>query len=83
MFRRKPIRSDFEKEIEQLLGPVQDYARSHGGKIELISATQDGIVTIKLKGACAHCPIAPLTIKHGVKDVFEKTIPGFTQLIVL
>ena len=82
MLFRKSKRTPFEQEIEALLGPVQDYARTHGGKIDLVSATQDGVITIKLRGACAHCPISPITIQHGVRRVFEETVPGFTKLVV-
>lgn len=74
--------SEFELQILKRIEPAQRYAESHGGKIELVSATRDGVITIRMKGACAYCPIAPLTIKHGVENAIRQEFPEMTKLIV-
>lgn len=81
-FLKKPARTEFEKRVEEQMGSVQAYAKSHGGRIELVSATEEGIITVQLKGACAYCPIAPLTLKHGVEDQLRLHFPEFKQLVV-
>lgn len=81
-FLKKPVRTEFEQRVAEQLVSVQKYAESHSGKIELVSATEDGVITVRLKGSCAYCPIAPLTLKHGVEDQLRLHFPEFTELVV-
>ncbi|MCX6341045.1 MAG: NifU family protein [Fimbriimonadales bacterium] len=80
---RKKSRTEVEKRVEERLKTVQAYAISHCGRIELVSATEDGVIKIRLRGACAYCPIAPVTLKHGVEDQLRIHIPEFTRIEVV
>ncbi len=46
-----------------------------GGDVELVDVTEDGIVKVRLKGACAGCPMSTLTIKNGIERVLKNEIP--------
>ncbi|MDD3599445.1 MAG: NifU family protein, partial [Firmicutes bacterium] len=43
--------------------------------VELIDVTEDGIVKVRLKGACAGCPMSTLTLKNGIERVLKSEIP--------
>lgn len=53
-----------------------------GGDIELIGV-RDGIVTIRLIGACDGCPMSPVTLRAGVERILRQEIPDITEVIAL
>ena len=59
---------------ELIDGPVGDLARSHGGSIALVDA-QDGVVTVRLTGACHGCPAAESTLRHQLEDRLRRRCP--------
>jgi Fe-S cluster biogenesis protein NfuA len=71
------MREDVQKVIDQLRPVLQ----SDGGDIELIDVSQDGIVTVRLSGACAGCPSAMITLKHGVERFLMHKVPGVREVV--
>jgi Fe-S cluster biogenesis protein NfuA len=55
-------------------GPVGQFAQSHGGSIELVGA-QDGIVTVRLAGACHGCPAARHTLRKRLEEQLRRHHP--------
>ncbi len=64
---------------EVLGGEVGDYIRSHGGRIELLSAADDEVV-VRLDGACAHCPASDGTLTERIETGLRARYPGLTRL---
>jgi Fe-S cluster biogenesis protein NfuA len=65
---------------EQVLaGPVGDYVRSHGGRVDLESV-RDGVVEIRLRGACAHCPAAAITVHARLEAALRRHCPDLREL---
>jgi len=46
-----------------------------GGDIELVGITDDNVVQVKLRGACAGCPGAAMTLKMGVERLIREKVP--------
>lgn len=65
---------DFRKRVEDALERVRAGLRAEGGDIELVDV-KDGIVYVKLKGACGTCPMSALTMKNWVETSIRKEIP--------
>ena len=61
--------------VEEVLGKVRPYLQRDGGDVELVDITADGIVKVKLKGACSGCPGALITLKQGIERVLKEEIP--------
>lgn len=59
-----------KERIEEALKEVREMLALHGGSVELIGVTDEGVVKVRLTGGCAGCPAAQMT----VVDVVEKTI---------
>lgn len=57
-----------------LAGPLHDYVASHGGRIELDSVV-DGVVTVRLIGACRGCPSAGTTLRDGIDAALREAFP--------
>jgi Fe-S cluster biogenesis protein NfuA len=66
--------------VREAIASVQAYARSHGGEIELVGVSDEGDVTIRLRGACRGCPMSALTLKHGIEEQLRAMIPGVGRI---
>ncbi len=67
-------------EVETALESIQAYARSHGGQIKLIDVDADGLVSLKLTGACNGCPMSDITLKMGVERQLKEQVEGVSGL---
>jgi Fe-S cluster biogenesis protein NfuA len=61
-------------EVEQALAEVRPHLQVDGGDVELVDIV-DGIVKVRLTGACAGCPMSQMTLKWGVENYLKKKIP--------
>ncbi len=65
-----------KEEVRQALEEVRPHLQVDGGDVELVDVTEDGTVKVKLKGACAGCPMSQMTVKWGVENYLKKKIPA-------
>lgn len=65
---------DFRKRVEEALERVRTGLRAEGGDIELVDV-KEGVVYVRLKGACGTCPMSALTMKNWVETSIRKEIP--------
>lgn len=62
-------------EVAEALEEVRPHLQVDGGDVELVDVV-DGVVKVKLKGACAGCPMSQMTVKWGVENFLKKKVPG-------
>ena len=72
---KETIRNQVEKVLEELRPRLQ----ADGGDLEFLGVDQ-GVVKVKLKGACAGCPMSAMTIKMGVEQYLKKKIPEIVKV---
>ena len=70
---------DLKKAVEQALTKVRPMLQRDGGDIELVDVT-DGIVKVRLTGACKGCPMSQMTLKQGVEKLLMKEVPGLKEV---
>ncbi len=63
-----------KEKIEQALAKVRPYLQADGGDVEFVDFV-DGIVKVRLRGACSGCPGAVMTLKMGVERVIRESVP--------
>jgi Fe-S cluster biogenesis protein NfuA len=61
--------------VEEVLAEVRPYLQAEGGNVELVEVTADGIVKLKLSGACSCCPMSTYTLKLGIEKKLKEKIP--------
>jgi Fe-S cluster biogenesis protein NfuA len=66
--------------VEQVIGKIRPMLQRDGGDIELVDVT-DGVVKVKLTGACGSCPMSTMTLKMGVESTLKKEIPEVKEVI--
>jgi len=64
-----------KEKVEKVLDKIGKSLEFDGGNVELVEITKDNIVKVRLKGACAHCPMSSMTLKMGIEQVLKKEIP--------
>ncbi len=70
---------DMKKAVEQALLKIRPMLQRDGGDIELVEVT-DGIVKVRLTGACRGCPMSQMTLKQGVEKLLMQQVPGLKQV---
>ncbi|MBG0774973.1 MAG: NifU family protein [Desulfovibrionaceae bacterium] len=63
------------EKVEQALAKIRPVLQADGGDVELIDVTDNGIVKVRLTGACKGCPMSQLTLKNGIERVILKEVP--------
>lgn len=64
-----------KEKVQQVIEEIRPNLQADGGDIELVDVTDDGIVKVRLRGACSGCPGAAMTLKMGVESLLKKRIP--------
>ena len=68
--------------IEAALTKIKPALQAHGGDVEL-GDVNEGVVKLKLKGACAGCPMATMTLKMGIERVLKEQVPEVKEVIAV
>ncbi|HNU73408.1 MAG TPA: NifU family protein [Deltaproteobacteria bacterium] len=68
------------EKVEQSLDKTRSMLRRDGGDVELVDVTSDGVVRVRLKGACGGCPMATMTLKSLIERMLKKDIPEVTSV---
>ena len=71
------MREKIEKVLDE---DVRPFLQSHGGDVELVEVSEDGVVKVKLTGGCAGCPMAWLTITGLVERAIKVKIPEIKKV---
>jgi len=63
------------EKVEAVLDKVRPMLQADGGDVELVEVTDDGIVKVRLQGACKGCPMSQMTLKNGIERTLLKMLP--------
>lgn len=70
-----------EKEIQEALSFIRPRLQADGGDVEFISLSDDGLVSVRLKGACGSCPMATMTLKMGIEAQLKESYPDIKEVV--
>lgn len=66
--------------VEAVLDKIRPSLVADGGDVELIDVT-DGVVMVKLTGACAGCAFSAMTLKGGIERILKQEIPEIKSVV--
>lgn len=69
------------EKVEKALEKVRPMLMADGGNVELVDVTIDGIVKLKLTGACGCCPMSTMTLKAGIEKIIKQDVPEVKEVI--
>ena len=66
--------------IEKVLEQIRPSLQADGGDVELIGV-KDGIVSVRLTGACGCCPMSTMTMKMGIEKLLKSKLPEVREVV--
>lgn len=72
-----------KEKVEKALEKVRPMLMADGGNVELVEVTKDGVVKLKLTGACGCCPMSQMTLKMGVERIIKQEVPEVKEVVAL
>ena len=63
-----------KEKVEKALDQIRPALQADGGNVELVDVTADGVVKVRLTGACGHCPMSTYTLKMGIEQKLKEAI---------
>jgi len=70
------------EKIQAALEQVRPALLADGGDVQLIDV-KDGVVTLRLTGACGGCPMASMTLKDGIERVLKEQVPEIKEVVAV
>jgi Fe-S cluster biogenesis protein NfuA len=70
------------EKVETVLEQIRPSLQADGGDVVLVDV-EDGIVSLKLTGACDGCPMASMTLRNGIERVLREQIPELKEVVAV
>ncbi len=71
-----------KEKVEATLETIRPALQADGGDVELVNV-ENGVVTVRLIGACGSCPMSTMTLRMGVERLLRKEVPEMTKLVAV
>lgn len=69
-----------KEQVQAVLDKIRPSLQADGGDVELVDV-EEGVVKVKLTGACAGCPMSQMTLKMGIEKFLKKEIPDVKEVV--
>jgi Fe-S cluster biogenesis protein NfuA len=69
-----------KEKVRNVINKIRPMLQADGGDVELVDCV-DGVVTVRLKGACAGCPMSQMTLRNGIERTLKKEIPEVKSVV--
>jgi Fe-S cluster biogenesis protein NfuA len=70
-----------KEEVQKAIEKVRPGLQADGGDVELVDVTDDGVVKVKLTGACHGCPMSQMTLKMGIEKIVKQQVPSVKEVV--
>jgi len=72
-----------KEEVKKAIDLVRPSLQADGGDVELVDVSEDGVVKVKLTGACHGCPMSQMTLKMGIEKVIKSKVPNVKEVVAV
>lgn len=69
-----------KEKVDKVLDKIRPALIADGGNVELVDV-EDGVVKVKLTGACGGCPMSQMTLKMGIERLLKQEIPDIKEVV--
>lgn len=69
-----------KEKVQKVLDKIRPMLQADGGNVELVEVTNDGIVKVRLQGACYGCPMSQITLKAGIEKTLKSEVPEIVKV---
>lgn len=67
--------------VQEVLELIRPALQADGGDVELVDVTDDGLVSVRLTGACGSCPMSTMTLKMGIERTLKEKLPEVKEVV--
>ncbi len=72
-----------KEEVIKALEQIRPNLQMDGGDVELVDIGEDGVVKVKLLGACGRCPMSQMTLKMGIERHLKQAVPQVKEVVAV
>ena len=73
-----------KEKVEEVLAQVRPVLQADGGDVELVEISEpEGVVKLKLTGACAGCPMSTMTLRNGIEKILKEKVPEVKEVVAV
>jgi Fe-S cluster biogenesis protein NfuA len=76
-------RNEMKEKVQKAIDLIRPSLQADGGDVELIDVSGDGIVKVKLTGACHGCPMSQMTLKMGIEKIIKAQVPDIKEVLAV
>ena len=76
----KTDHADLRTAVQEVIDTIRPAIQGDGGDLELVDVTDEGVVQVRLHGACVGCPSSQMTLKMGVERVLKERVSGVSTV---
>jgi Fe-S cluster biogenesis protein NfuA len=70
-----------KEKVQKAIDMIRPSLQADGGDVELVDVSADGVVKVKLTGACHGCPMSQMTLKMGIEKIIKKEVPEIKEVV--
>ncbi|RXJ01829.1 NifU family protein [Anaerobacillus alkaliphilus] len=72
--------AEMKEQVQEVLNKLRPFLQRDGGDVELVDIDEEGIVKVRLTGACGSCPSSTITLKAGIERALLEEVPGVKEI---
>ena len=65
-----------KEKVQAAIDKIRPMLKADGGDVELVDVSAEGVVQVRLQGACSGCPMSRMTLKKGIERIIKEEVPG-------
>lgn len=70
-----------KEKVQKAIDMVRPGLQADGGDVELVDVSPEGVVKVKLTGACHGCPMSQMTLKMGIEKIIKQQVPEIKEVV--
>ncbi len=70
-----------KERVQKAIDTIRPSLQADGGDVELVDVSADGVVKVRLRGACSGCPMSQMTLKMGIEKIIKKEVPEIKEVL--
>ncbi len=72
--------TQMKAQVQRALNNIRPFLQADNGDVELVEVSEDGIVKVRLLGACTDCPLSSMTLRAGIERAIMKEVPAVRRI---
>lgn len=73
-------KNEVKEKVKNAIDDIRPSLQADGGNVELVEVSDEGVVKVRLSGACAGCPMAQMTLKSGIERYLKKKVSEVSRV---